>query len=164
MANYQPVDYAGKVQGIVLPFVEEMGLELVDVEYLQDGGYWYLRIFIENPEGSVSIEQCATLSNKIDETVDNIIPDKFFLEVSSPGIERPLKKIEDFVRFKGEKIKVALKHKLQDSKNFEGVLADVVEDIIHLSIFIKKGEEQILEIPFKEIRKANILYEFEDLD
>lgn len=163
MSNFQKVDYAEKVQAIVLPYVKEMELELVDVEYVQDGGYWYLRVFIEKPEGNVTLEQCATLSNKIDEQVDKVIPDKFFLEVSSPGVERPLKKLEDFVRFKGETIKVALKHKLNDSKNFTGKLDDVVEDMIHLSIS-EKGEDSVLEIPLKEIRKANIVYEFEDLD
>lgn len=162
MSNFQKVDYTEKVQEIILPFVKEMELELVDVEYLQDGGYWYLRIFIENPEGNVTLEQCATLSNKIDEEVDRVIPDKFFLEVSSPGIERPLKKLEDFVRFKGENIKVALKHKINDSKNFTGRLVEVLEDSIHLNISEKN--EEILAIPLKEIRKANIVYEFEDLD
>lgn len=160
MANYEKVDYAAKVETLILPIVKEMGLELVDVEYMQDGGYWYLRIFIEKPEGNVTLENCATLSNRIDEDVDKIIPEKFFLEVSSPGIERPLKKIEDFTRFKGEIIKVALKHKLEDSKNFTGTLKDVSED----TIFLVLSEEKILEIPFKEIKKSNIVYEFEDLD
>ncbi|MGL4253770.1 MAG: ribosome maturation factor RimP [Fusobacteriaceae bacterium] len=163
MSNFQKVDYTEKVQAIVLPYVKEMELELVDVEYVQDGGYWYLRVFIEKPEGNVTLEQCATLSNKIDEQVDKIIPEKFFLEVSSPGVERPLKKLEDFIRFKGETIKVALKHKLNDSKNFTGKLLDVAEDVIHLNVS-EKGEDSVLEIPLKEIRKANIVYEFEDLD
>ncbi|MGL5962944.1 MAG: ribosome maturation factor RimP [Fusobacteriaceae bacterium] len=163
MSDFQKVDYAQKVEAIVLPFVEEMGLELVDVEYSQEGGYWYLRVFIEKEDGHISVEHCATLSHKIDEEVDKVIPDKFFLEISSPGIERPLKKIADFIRFKGETVKVALKHKLNDSKNFTGELVDVIDETIHLNIGVK-DEDEILEIPLKEIRKANIVYNFEDLD
>lgn len=164
MSKFEKVDYAAKVENLVLPLIKEMGLELVDVEYMQDGGYWYLRIFIEKPEGNITLEECATLSNKIDEDVDKIIPEKFFLEVSSPGVERPLKKIEDFIRFKGETIKVALKHKIEDSKNFTGKLLDVINNEVILLDISGKNEEKVLEIPFKEIKKSNIVYEFEDLD
>lgn len=159
MSNYNSENVVEKVEKLVLPIVKEMGLELVDIEFMQDGGYWYLRVFIERENDEISLGDCATLSNKIDEDVDRIIDQKFFLEVSSPGVERPLKKIEDFIRFSGEKIKVALKHKLEDQKNFDGILKEVKEDII---VLITEGKE--LEIPFKEIRKANIIFEFKDLD
>lgn len=150
-----------KVEALVLPHLATMGLELVDIEFLQDGGYWYLRIFIENPEGNITVENCANLSNKIDEEVDLFIEQKFFLEVSSPGVERPLKKIEDFIRFKDETISIALKHKLNDKKNYTGILTDVeAEEIIVLEI----SDTETLRIPLKEIKKANIVYIFEDLD
>ena len=97
-----------KIEKIVTPVVNEMGLSLVDIEYMQDGGYWYVRIYVENLNGEITLEECAAISGKIDEDVDKLIEQRFFLEVSSPGIERPLKKIEDFIRFKGEKIKVSL--------------------------------------------------------
>lgn len=161
MSNFEKDNTLSKVERLVTPIIKEMGLDLVDIEYMQDGGYWYLRIFIEKPEGEVSLADCATLSNMIDEDVDKIIDQKFFLEVSSPGIERPLKKIEDFIRFSGESIFVALKHKIEDSKNYTGYLVEVKEnDIILLEI----DEDKILEIPFKEIKKAHLVYEFEDLD
>lgn len=161
MSNFEKDNTLSKVEKLVTPIIKEMGLDLVDIEYMQDGGYWYLRIFIEKPEGEVSLADCATLSNKIDEDVDKIIDQKFFLEVSSPGIERPLKKIEDFIRFSGESIFVALKHKIEDSKNYTGYLVEVKDnDIILLEI----DEDKILEIPFKEIKKAHLVYEFEDLD
>ena len=103
-----------KITKIVNPFVEEMNLSLVDVEYLQDGGYWYVRIFIENLNGELSIEDCSKLSSKIEDKVEELIEHKFFLEVSSPGLERALKKLEDYIRFTGEKITLHLKHKLND--------------------------------------------------
>ncbi|MGL4998449.1 MAG: ribosome maturation factor RimP [Cetobacterium sp.] len=147
-----------KIEKVVLPAIEKREVELVDLEYIQEGGYLYVRVFIERPEGDISLEDCKSLSNEIDETIDALIPHKFFLEISSPGIERPLKKESDFVRFKGEQIKVSLKHKLNDNKNFEGIIEDFKDETLFLDI---KG--QTLEIPFKEIKKANIVFNFSDI-
>lgn len=148
-----------KIEKIVTPVVNEMGLSLVDIEYMQDGGYWYVRIYVENLNGEITLEECAVISGKIDEDVDKLIEQRFFLEVSSPGIERPLKKIEDFIRFKGEKIKVSLKHKINDKKSFEGIITECKDNIIFLEI----EEENIVEIPFSEVKKANIIYEFDEI-
>lgn len=158
MVNSNADTIIQKIENIVIPVVKEMNLSLVDVEYLQDGGYWYVRIFVENLNGDITLEDCATISNKIEDDVDKLIDKKFFLEVSSPGIERPLKKIEDFIRFKGEKIKVSLKHKIDDNKNYEGFLEECKDNIISLRL----EEERVLEIPYSEIRKANLVYEFEE--
>lgn len=147
-----------KIEKIVTPVLENMDLSLVDIEYMQDGGYWYVRIFVENLAGDITLEDCATISNKIEDDVDALIDKKFFLEVSSPGIERPLKKIDDFIRFKDNKAKLSLKHKIDDNKNFIGFIRDCKENII----FLELEDNSILEIPFKEIRKANLVYEFND--
>lgn len=147
-----------KIENIVTPVAESMGLSLVDIEYLQDGGYWYVRIYVEKENEDITLEDCAALSNKIDENIDKLIDQRFFLEVSSPGIERPLKKIADYIRFKGEKAKLSLKHKVNDNKNFEGIIVDCKDNIIFLEI----KEQEIMEIPFSEIRKANLVYEFEE--
>lgn len=146
-----------KIEEIVNPFVEEMNLSLADVEYMQEGGYWYVRVFVENLNGDLSIEDCSKLSAKIEDQIENLIDKRFFLEVSSPGLERPLKKIEDFIRFKGAKITLHLKHKLNEKKQFTAIIKEVIgEKILFL---IEKNE---IEIEFKEIRKANILFEFND--
>ncbi|MBP6062601.1 MAG: ribosome maturation factor RimP [Fusobacteriaceae bacterium] len=150
-----------KVEEIVLPHLKNMGLELVDVEFMQDGGYWYLRVFIENLNGEVTVENCAELSHKIDVDVDNLIEQKFFLEVSSPGVERPLKKIEDFIRFVGDDIFVALKHKIGNNKNYTGTLLEVKNND---TILLALDTDETMSIPYKEIKKANIVYIFEDLD
>ena len=160
-----------KIEKIVTPVVNEMGLSLVDIEYMQDGGYWYVRIYVENLNGEITLEECAAISGKIDEDVDKLIEQRFFLEVSSPGIERPLKKIEDFIRFKGEKIKVSLKHKINDKKSFEGIITECKDNIIFLEIteckdniiFLEIEEENIVEILFSEVKKANIIYEFDEI-
>ncbi len=146
-----------KITEIVNPFVEEMNLSLVDVEYVQDGAYWYIRIFIENLNGDLSIEDCSKLSSKIEDKIEKLIEHKFFLEVSSPGLERPLKKIEDYIRFTGEKITLHLKHKLDDKKQFKAIIKEVNGNNI---IFLIDNKE--IKIKFNEIRKANILFEFND--
>lgn len=146
-----------KIEEIVDPVVRELGLSLVDVEYLQDGGFWYVRIYVEKENGDVTLEDCAAVSNRIDETIDALIEERFFLEVSSPGVERPLKKPADYIRFTGEKAKLSLKHKLKDSKNWEGFIEKYENDTVYLDV-----DGEILEIPFKEIRKANLVFEFEE--
>lgn len=158
MAKLEDKQIVEKIEAIVTPVVEEMGLSLVDVEYMQDGGYWYVRIYVENLDGEITLEECAAISGKIDEDVDKLIDQRFFLEVSSPGIERPLKKIEDFIRFQGEKVKVSLKHKVEDNKNFEGIIVKCENGVV----FLELEEEKVLEIPFAEIRKANLVYEFDE--
>lgn len=146
-----------KAEYIVEPHAEKMGLNIVDIEYLQDGAYMYMRIYIEKEDGDISLEECAKLSNSIEEEVGNLVPDKFFLEVSSPGLERPLKKEKDFERFVGSKIKVILKHKIEDSRNYTGVLQSFSNSIIVLLV-----DEKIMEIPYEEVKKANLVFEFED--
>ena len=146
-----------KIEKIVNPFINEMNLSLVDIEYLQESGYWYVRIFIENLNGDLTLEDCSKLSSLIDDKIEELIEHKFFLEVSSPGIERPLKKIEDYIRFKGQKILLNLKNKLNDKKQMKATILDVKENKI-LFLIDKKEEE----INFDEIGKANILFEFND--
>lgn len=146
-----------KVEKLVLPVTEELGLELVDIEYLQDGGYFYLRIYVEKLDGVISLEDCAKLSNRIDEDVDTFVKEKFFLEVSSPGIERPLKKEADYTRFAGQKVRLILKHKLEDSRNWTGVITKFEDLTIYLDV---DGRE--LEVPYDEVKKANLVFEFED--
>lgn len=147
-----------KIEEIAEPAAAKLGLSLVDTEYMQDGGYWYVRIYVEKADGDITLEDCAALSGKVDEPIDKLIDQRFFLEVSSPGIERPLKKPADYIRFTGEKVKVSLKHKVNDNKNFEGIIADFKED----TLFLEVKENEIMEIPFSEVRKANLVYEFEE--
>ncbi len=146
-----------RVEKLVLPVTQELGLELVDIEYLQDGGYWYLRVYVEKEDEDISLDDCAKVSNRIDEDVDAMIEEKFFLEVSSPGVERPLKKENDYTRFTGQKARLILKHKMEDSRNWTGVIEKYEDSIIYLDV-----EDKMLEIPYSEVKKANLVFEFED--
>lgn len=158
MSKENTNEIIGKIEKIVLPVLKDLGLELVDVEYLQEGGYFYVRVYIEFLDKEVSLDDCAKVSTLVEDDIDKIIDEKFFLEISSPGVERPLKKEKDYIRFTGNKIKVSLKHKLNDNKNFEGIL----EKFENETVILDTGKEK-LEIPFKEIRKANLVYEFKNI-
>ncbi|TDT70487.1 ribosome maturation factor RimP [Hypnocyclicus thermotrophus] len=146
-----------KIEKIVEPYLKDLDIELVNIEYLQDGAYWYVRIYIEksNYEENITLEDCAKVSGLIEDDIDSIINEKFYLEVSSPGIERPLKKLKDFERFVGEKVKVLLKHKIEDKRNLTGVLENVNGEILIFNI-----DEKKIEIPFNEVKKANLVFEF----
>ncbi|MBZ4682979.1 MAG: ribosome maturation factor rimP [Fusobacteriales bacterium] len=146
-----------KIEKIVEPYLKDLDIELVDVEYLQDGASWYVRVYIEksNYEENITLEDCAKVSGLIEDDIDKLIEEKYYLEVSSPGLERPLKKLKDYERFVGEKIKVLLKHKIEDKRNYTGVLENVNGETLFLNVDGKK-----LEIPFNEVKKGNLVFEF----
>ena len=105
----QRVDVTVAVENLVKPLVESEKMELVDVEYRKEGKAWYLRIFIDK-DGGVKIDDCQNISYQIEKLLDveDIIPHSYTLEVSSPGIERPLKKFKDYERFNGKLAKIYL--------------------------------------------------------
>lgn len=122
-----------KVLPLLEPIVEEKGLELVDVEFVKEGANWYLRIYIDK-DGGVSIDDCEgvsrTLEAKLDET--DPIEQAYILEVSSPGIDRPLKKDADFVKFQGEIIDVKLYKAVDGKKQYQGKLLGLEDGVISL--------------------------------
>ncbi|HHV72946.1 MAG TPA: ribosome maturation factor RimP [Clostridia bacterium] len=150
-----------KVEQIVYelsePIIRQNGMELVDVEFKKEGKNWFLRIFIDKPDG-VGIDDCQLISEKISCLLDEHDPisRSYYLEVSSPGIERPLKKPEHFARFKGEKAQIKTYKPIENSKKFSGIIGEVTNDTVVLII----GPEKEIVIPFEQIAKANLIYEF----
>lgn len=149
MASHQVVKL---VQQIALPIVKEAGIELVDVEFLKEGGCWYLRMFIDKPDG-ISHEDCRFVSERIDRLLDEKVPisHSYTLEVSSPGIERPIKKLEDYSRFKGRSAVVTTFVPINGRKKFSGRLkgtrmGNVVIDIDGAELFI----------PYEQIASARL--------
>ena len=136
--------------------LDSLNLELSDLEYVQEGGYNYLRVYVEKKDGTTSLDDCIELSSKIDDLADKLINKKFYLEVSTPGVERKLKKEKDFLRFIGEKIKVYSKSRIEEKKTFEGKLEKFENDTIFLND-INIGK--IVEIPLSKLKKANLIYE-----
>ncbi|MEL7623275.1 MAG: ribosome maturation factor RimP [Clostridiales bacterium] len=117
---------AERIQEKAVPIIRELGYELADMELVKEGANWYLRFFIEHldVEKTVDIDDCQKVSERLSDWLDETdpIPQAYFLEVSSPGIERPLKKEQDFIRFKGSMVEVSLFAPFQGKKNYVGSL------------------------------------------
>lgn len=115
--------YEAKAEELVLPLVEANNFELVDVEYVKEAGTWYLRIYIDK-EGGININDCELVSRAFSEILDKEDPieDAYILEVSSPGLGRPLKKDKDFQRNLGEEVEVRTYKPVNKQKEFVGLL------------------------------------------
>lgn len=122
-------------KSLVLPITEEENFELVDIEYKKEGPNWYLRIYIDKPNG-ITIDDCQKISEELSNKLDKEDPIKenYFLEVSSPGLDRPLKKESDFTRFKGEMVEVKLYEALNGSKTIEGELLGLKNNNIKVKV------------------------------
>jgi ribosome maturation factor RimP len=144
---------------LVTPTLIENRLELVDVEYKKEGKNWFLRIFIDK-EGGVTVDDCTRVSRQIGDLieVEEVVPSSYTLEVSSPGLDRPLKKEEDFLRFKGKRAHVTTYTPIHEQKNFKGTILDFQEDVLFLEI-----DRQRVEIPRNQIAKAKLEIEFEQI-
>ncbi|GKS09985.1 ribosome maturation factor RimP [Paenibacillus chitinolyticus] len=126
------------VEDMLLDYLNEQGFELVDIEYVKEGSNWFLRVFVDK-EGGIDIDDCGRisefLSSKLDE--NDPIPTAYFLEVSSPGAERPLKKPEDIKKAVGKHVFVTTYEPIDNSKEFEGELLSF------------DGEELVVQTPKK---------------
>jgi len=148
------------VEKIVLPIVETFGLELVDVDYKKEGTDWFLRVFIDKP-GGVDIDDCSRVSEQLSDQLDVVDPidSPYFLEVSSPGAERPLKKPVDFERAVGQRVYVSLYEPLDGSKSFDGMLVRCDADTLELDYMVKTAKRTII-IPIEKIASARLSVSF----
>ena len=128
-----------QIEKIVQPITSELALELVDVEFLKEGRNWFLRVYVDNPEAPIDIDQCALVSEKLSEILDQLDPieQNYFLEVSSPGAERPLKKEKDFEKAIGKFIYIKTYEPVEDTKEFEGYLKSYDDEQVEIEIKIK---------------------------
>lgn len=145
-----------KISQIAEKLAEELKVELVDVEFVKEGSQWFLRIFIDQEEG-MDLDTCEVFSRRLGEILDEDDPitQAYRLEVSSPGIERVLKKEKDFVRFNGEMVKISLFEALDGQKQLIGRLNGIQEGKIKIVV-----AEKEYEIALSEISKANLYWEF----
>ena len=144
------------VKELAEPLVKTEGLNLVDVDYQKEGSDWVLRVFIENLDGELTLKHCENISKMLSDKLDSEDPieKQYILEVSSPGIERPLVDKADFKRFKGELIEVKTYAAINDTKEFRGELIDFKNNKV---IIDDKG---VIEIPFNKIAHANLAFDF----
>jgi ribosome maturation factor RimP len=148
------------VEDLVTPILDENGLELVDIEYVKEGKDWFLRVFIDKDTG-VDIEECGIVSEKLSEKLDEIdpIPHNYFLEVSSPGAERPLKKEKDYEKAVGKNVFIKTYEPIDGEKTFEGILTEFDREIVKIEIKIKT-RKKLIEIPFNKIASARLAVSF----
>lgn len=155
MKRRKVVDIVGDLLAAYLPGQE---MELVDVEFVKEGQHRYLRIYIDK-EGGISLEDCQKVSEYLNERLDSLDPieENYFMEVSSPGVERPLKKDTDFERFKERLVEVKLYYPLEGSKAIEGTLKGLKDGKVLVQ---PENGTRILEIPRDKISLVKLLVRF----
>ncbi|HHT71025.1 MAG TPA: ribosome maturation factor RimP [Firmicutes bacterium] len=144
------------VNGLIEPIVAEEGLELVDVTFTKEAGRFFLRVFIDKP-GGVSTDDCERLSTRLSMLLDEHDPisQSYFLEVSSPGIDRPLKHDADFERFKGQRVRINTFAPIEGRRRLTGILLGLRDEQIQLDL----GKEGSISIPRKDIAQARLAAE-----
>ena len=127
--------YEQKTEQLLTPIVDEYGFELVDVEYVKEGSTWYLRSYIDKP-GGISIDDCEKVSRRLSDLLDqeDFIEDAYIMEVSSPGLGRPLKKEKDFRRSLGEEVEIRTYRMIDKQKEFTGILKDYDENTVTITL------------------------------
>lgn len=146
--------YESKTEELVMPLIEQNEFELVDVEYVKEGGNWYLRVYIDKPNG-INVDDCELISRALGDLLDenDFIEEAYILEVSSPGLGRPLKKDKDFARSIGEEVEIKLYRMRDGSKDFKGILKsydkeDIVIEAQENEITFKRSEIALIRLAF----------------
>jgi len=145
------------VEELLLPIVEKENFELVDIEFKKEGPHRYLRVYIDKPEG-ISLDDCQTISHQLSEKLDQEDPieENYFLEVSSPGLDRPLKKQEDYVKFAGREVEIKLYEPMDNKKLIEGELLELIDTIVK----VKMENGDVLDIPLEKIALTRLAIKF----
>lgn len=134
--------YESKTEGFLLPLLEKHQFELVDVEYVKEAGNWYLRAYIDK-EGGITVDDCEIISRALSDWLDkeDFIDDSYIMEVSSPGLGRPLKKDKDFERSMGDEVDVKLYKARNKQKEYTGILKAYDKDTV--TIGLEDGTDEI---------------------
>jgi ribosome maturation factor RimP len=145
-----------RVRAITDPILMYEGMELVDIEYRREATGWVLRLYIDK-EGGVTIEDCTRISQEVGRHLDveDFILTPYTLEVSSPGLTRPLKKEKDFMKYRNHMIKVKTFDPIENRRQFKGKLLGISEN--HIQIEMEGG---IFQIPLSNVAKAHLELEF----
>jgi ribosome maturation factor RimP len=152
---------AAQARRVLEPLLEREGFELVEVEWAREGAAWTLRLYVDHP-GGVTIEHCKELSRTIEPVLDveDFIEPAYNLEVSSPGVERPLRKVRDFERFAGQRAHVKTYGPIPSDggprKNWTGVLKGIRDGAVEIEV-----DGIVHKVPHDKIAKAYLEYDFE---
>lgn len=153
--------YGEQIRQLVEPIVEYENMELIDIECLKMKSRWLVRIYIDK-EGGVTVEDCSEVSKQVGDVLDvhDIPPGPYTLEVSSPGLDRPLVRDKDFLKYRGCQVHIRLTEKLEGAKNLRGKLIEYLDEG-NEKIVVVDVSGKIFRIPKTSIVKARLEYEFE---
>ena len=137
-------EYEARTEALLLPIMEEMHFELVDVEYVKEGSTWYLRAYIDK-EGGITVNDCEAVARRMNDLLDeeDFISDSYVFEVSSPGLGRPLKKEKDYIRSMGKELEIRTYRAIDREKEFYGILKAYDADTV--TIEQEDGKEMVFE-------------------
>ena len=150
-------DFEQRTEELLIPILVKYEFELVDVEYVKEAGTWYLRAYIDKP-GGIAINDCEVVSRELSDLLDqkDFIDDSYILEVSSPGLGRPLKKERDFARSIGAEVEIRTYRMVEGRKEFTGVLEEYDSESVTVSY--EDGTKQNFDR--KEIALIRLAFDF----
>ena len=136
--------YEARTEELITPILDRMNFELVDVEYVKEGGTWYLRAYIDK-EGGITVNDCEAVAREMNEILDreDFVEDSYVFEVSSPGLGRPLKKEKDYIRSMGKEVEIRTYRAINREKEFYGILSAYDENTV--TIKTEDGTEMTFE-------------------
>ncbi len=149
--------YEQKTEQLLMPLMEEHQFELVDVEYVKEGSSWYLRAYIDKP-GGITIDDCEMISRALSDLLDeqDFIEGAYILEVSSPGLERPLRKDKDFARSIGKRVEIKTFRPVNQQKEFTGILKEYDKD----TVVIEMENEEAMQLARADIALIRLAFDF----
>lgn len=149
--------YEQKAEALIMPLIEQNQFELVDVEYVKEGGSWYLRAYIDKP-GGITVDDCEVISRAFSDLLDehDFIDEAYILEVSSPGLGRPLRKDKDFARSIGEEVDIKTYRAINHQKDFTGILKEYDKEKIVIEV--ENGE--LMEFARADIALVRLAFDF----
>lgn len=149
--------YEQKTEALILPIIEQNRFELVDVEYVKEGGTWYLRAYIDKP-GGITVDDCEIVNRALSDLLDeeDFIEESYILEVSSPGLDRPLKKEKDFQRSLGKEVEIRTYQPVNKRKEFTGILKAYDRE----TVTIEQEEGELLRLEREKIALIRLAFDF----
>ena len=149
-----------QIRQLAEPILASVGMELIQVECLKMKARWVVRIYMDREQGGVTLDDCALISNQLGDLLDvhNVPPGPYTLEVSSPGLDRPLQRDKDFLKYRGSRINLRLREKIDGRRHVCGELTDY-EDENGRKVLVVRESGKICRIPREAVLKANVEYE-----
>ena len=149
--------YETRTEELITPILDRMNFELVDVEYVKEGGTWYLRAYIDK-EGGITVNDCEAVAREMNEILDkeDFVEDSYVFEVSSPGLGRPLKKEKDYVRSMGKEVEIRTYRAINREKEFYGILSAYDEN----TVTIKTEDETEMAFEKSDIALIRLAFDF----